>query len=160
MEKRTVTAKCQMCGEEFTYQATWNVKPRLHCDYCRGRVLQSENPYKGEKYKPAAKRHPCFGCAHFDPEMIGCIYLIHQVDYHLPRRPWPRPPYYECLYRSKRFDKVGWFDTETRGKIKAAKAPVVDLETLKVYADKKEIKGDTRWRYLTPQEIEIFNYKA
>lgn len=156
MEKRTVTAKCQMCGEEFTYQATWNVKPRLHCDYCRGRVLQSENPYKGEKYKPAAKRHPCFGCGHFDPVIIACIYMIHQVDYHLPQRAHPRPPYYECLYRSSRFDKAGDFDQATKDKIKKAKQPVVDLETLKVYPNKKDIKGDTRWRYLTPQEIEIF----
>ena len=145
-----------MCGEEFTYQATWNVKPRLHCDYCRGRISKSENPYKGEKYKPAAKRHPCFGCAHFDPADITCIYMLHQIDYHLPQRAHPRPPYYECLYRSNRFDKAGDFDQATKDKIKKAKQPVVDLETLKVYADKIEIKWDTRWRYLTPQEIEIF----
>lgn len=156
MEKRTVTAKCQICGEEFTYQATWNVKPRLHCDYCRRKSADLNNPYKGTTYTPAAKRNPCFGCAHFDPADITCIYMLHQLDYHLPQRAHPRPPYYECLYRSSRFDKAGDFDQATKDKIKKAKQPVVDLETLKVYPNKKDIKGDTRWRYLTPQEIEIF----
>ena len=77
-------------------------------------------------------------------------------EQYMPQRAHPRPPYYECLYRSSRFDKAGEFDQATKDKIKSAKAPVVDLETLKVYADKSELHSDTRWRYLMPEEIEIF----
>ena len=134
------------------------MKKKSSYDYYRTKIAERCTPYKGKTYTPAAKKHPCFGCAHFDPDatLMGCVYLIHQVDYHLPQRPRPRPPYYECLYRSWRPDRAGDFDDETKAKIKTAKKPVVDLETLQVYADKSELHGDTRWRYLTPEEIEIF----
>ena len=114
---------------------------------------------------------PCIGCAHagaLDGEhTVICDYLADSRAWGLPKRPWPRPVPWQCLYHADRCDRPTDLSMETCAELTRGKRPrpVMDRETGKTWRRMKDAvretgKKESAFRILTKEEREMLAWAA
>lgn len=127
-------------------------------------------------------KHRCATCGHGykidNSDIRACNYIMDKEEFKLPPRPRPSAEPNHCLYWASSPSKAGWFtEAEKREIYDKRLKPVIDMKECEVYKSidtasdltgvsrglikkqcesTEDINAPRRWRYLKPEEVEIF----